>query len=162
MVGTVAAQTIRTPENQAAFLAALSATANVTRSCEEAGIGRQSAYQWRNDDPLFAAAWVEAQRLGTDAMEDEATRRATVGSEEPVYQGGIKVGTVRKTSDVLLMFLLKARDRDRFMDRTATQVQLDDRRTKSVAQLEQEGRDLEHKLAEVTAHRADKEPTGAD
>jgi hypothetical protein len=38
---------IRTPEKEIAFLAALSATANVARACDAAGIGRTTAYEWR-------------------------------------------------------------------------------------------------------------------
>jgi hypothetical protein len=46
--------------------------------------------------------------LAVGALEDEALRRAVEGVEEPVYQGGKQVGVIRKYSDALLMFLLKA------------------------------------------------------
>ena len=146
--------TIRTPENQEAFLDALSTSGNVTASCEAARIGRQSAYDWRNDDPAFAAAWVEAQKLGTDALEDEATRRATVGTEEPVWHQGQQCGTVRKFSDTLLIFLLKARDRDRFMDRTSNEHRVEDLRRTPREELERE-------LAELRAYQGAPDTPGA-
>lgn len=42
-------------------------------------------------------------------LEQEAYRRAVEGVEEPVYQGGELVGTVRRYSDKLLEFLLRGR-----------------------------------------------------
>ncbi len=40
-------------------------------------------------------------------------RRAVDGVDEPVYQGGKKVGSITRYSDTLLIFLLKA-NRDKF------------------------------------------------
>ena len=69
----------RTPEKMEAFLAYLATSANVTSSAAAAGLARRSVYEWRAADPDFAAAWQAAQELGTDALEDEAVRRAAEG-----------------------------------------------------------------------------------
>ena len=42
-------------------------------------------------------------------LEAEALRRALKGTEKPVYQNGKQVGAIREYSDLLLIFLLKAR-----------------------------------------------------
>lgn len=112
-------RTVRTLEKRAEFLAALSATASVTAACEKVSIARDTAYTWRKAEPDFAAAWDEAVELGTDALEDEAIRRAHHGVDRPVYQSKELVGYVREYSDTLLIFMLKARRPDKFKDRVA-------------------------------------------
>ena len=47
-------------------------------------------------------------------IEAEARRRAVDGVDEPVYYQGKEVGTVRRYSDVLLIFLLKGLRPQRF------------------------------------------------
>src|SRR3954451_4881344 len=79
------ARTDRTAEKRANFLQLLGETANVVRSCEGANLPRRTAYDWRRDDPEFAAAWDEAVELGTNALEDEAIRRAHEGVLRPVF-----------------------------------------------------------------------------
>ena len=106
----------RTLKRRAVFLAALAETASVTRACEAAKFPRQCAYDWRRDDADFAAAWDEAVERGTDALEDEAVRRAKDGVAKPVYYHGNRVDTVRDPSDPLLMFLLKARRPEVYRD----------------------------------------------
>lgn len=81
----------------------------MTASVQTIGISRQTAYDWRAADPKFAEAWEVAVELGTDSLEDEAIRRARVGTDKPVYQGGELVGHVREFSDTLMIFMLKAR-----------------------------------------------------
>lgn len=74
-----------------------------------AGISRTTLFEWRRDDPEFAAAWLEAVEEGTDRIEAEAYRRAVEGYERPVFQGGEEVGRVREYSDTLLTLLIKGR-----------------------------------------------------
>ena len=71
------------------FLAALSQTASVTRACEIANLPRRTVYNWRAMDPEFARAWEVALDLGTDALEDEAIRRALFLLPELPRQGSI-------------------------------------------------------------------------
>lgn len=78
----------RTPERVAAFCAALAETANVGRACRALGMGRTTAYDWREEDPDFAEKWDRAMRIGVTALEDEATRRAFEGVDDPVIHQG--------------------------------------------------------------------------
>ena len=111
----------RSEKSQAAqreqFLAALSQTASVTRACEIASLPRRTVYNWRAMDVEFARAWEVALDLGTDALEDEAIRRATQGTERPVFQGKQLVGHTRDFSDTLLIFMLKARRPEKYRER---------------------------------------------
>ena len=49
-------------------------------------------------------------------LEAEARRRAAIGVDEPVFYKGKVVGHIRKYSDNLLMFLLKAHWPEKFRD----------------------------------------------
>ena len=89
----------------------------MTYACRAARLPRARAYEWREADPDFAKAWDDAVERGTDALEDEAVRRAMQGVLKPVYQGGKKVGAIREYSDTLLIFLLKARRPEKFKER---------------------------------------------
>jgi hypothetical protein len=74
-----------------AFLASFAATGNVLLSAKGAGIDRSVPYDERKRNPRFAAAWEQAEEDAIQLLEAEARRRAM------------------SASDVLLMFLLKAR-----------------------------------------------------
>jgi hypothetical protein len=91
------------------FLDALGAKHLVSAAAKAAGVHRSTPCAWRESDENFARRWDEIVDESTDLLEREAYRRAAVGVEKPVYQGGGKVGTVREFSDTLLIFLLKAR-----------------------------------------------------
>ena len=94
--------------HQRAFLAAFRETGNVCLACKAAGVGRSSHYRWLEDDCEYRAAFDLAKEDATDVLEAEAHRRAVEGWEEPVgWYKGRAGGTVRKYSDVLLIFLLK-------------------------------------------------------
>lgn len=99
-----------TPEKLTAFLTVFADTCSVTKAAAAIGVARQTVYEWRDSDAEFAAAWQAAERLGVEGMKDEVKRRAFDGVNEPVFYQGYECGTVRKYSDTLAMFLIKAHD----------------------------------------------------
>lgn len=110
-------RTVRTPKRAVAFCEQLRLSGgNVTRACEAVGIGRRSVYEWRDDDAEFAAAWNEALEAGTEELEEEARRRALRGTEEPVFYKGEPCGAIRKYSDTLAIFLLKANKPEKYRE----------------------------------------------
>lgn len=100
-----------------AFLAAYALTGNVRAAAEAAQINRSTAYRGRDADAKFAQAWDEATEDAADRLEQEARRRAVLGTEVPVYQGGKLVGTKREFSDTLLIFLLKGIRPEKYRER---------------------------------------------
>lgn len=86
--GRIVATMKLTPEKLTAFCAALAETCNVGKACAAVGISRQTAYEWRENDPDFEARWDQAKRIGVTALEDEAHRRAFDGVPEPVVHKG--------------------------------------------------------------------------
>jgi hypothetical protein len=100
-----------------AFLAAYVATATVSGAADAARISRSSHYDWLKTDDEYKTAFAEAQEQAIDMLEQEARRRAIVGTEEPVYHQGKVVGHIRKYSDTLLIFLLKANRPGKYRER---------------------------------------------
>ncbi len=115
------------PENapvwEKAFLAALAGTGIVARAAEAAHIETSTAYSLRLVDEAFAERWRLARESAADRMETEALRRAVDGVQEPVFgSGGVgvgttKVGSIRRYSDTLLIFLLKGIRPDKYRER---------------------------------------------
>jgi hypothetical protein len=106
-----------TLRKKAIFLGHLAKTGNVTKAAEATGWARRVAYRHRENDPTFAEAWEDAEQQYADLLEREADRRAVEGVDEPrFYEGGV-CGHVRKYSDTLLIFRLKALRPDKYRER---------------------------------------------
>jgi hypothetical protein len=119
-----------TPQKKEKFLSNLRKWPNVTRAARLANISRVTAYLHRREDsplydPDFSKAWDEALAEGVERQAEEAERRAFKGVNEPVYYKGVKVGTVKKYSDTLAIFLLKAHDPEKYRDRSSVDVTSD-------------------------------------
>lgn len=67
-------------------------------------------------DEQLKKDWAEAADQGTELLEQEAYRRAYHGTLEPVFFKGELCGHVRRYSDNLMMFLLKARKPELYRD----------------------------------------------
>jgi len=102
---------------QAAFLAAYSKMANISYAAKAANIERTTHYLWMRQDKDYVKKFERAFEDACDLLEAEATRRATEGVEEPVFYQGVQCGTIRRYSDTLLIFMLKAARPDKFKDR---------------------------------------------
>jgi len=116
----------RLTPNQRAFLKAYAESGLVGIAAEASGICRQLHARWLKASGAYRAAFEPAHERAIETMEAEARRRACDGVVEPVYQGGVKCGTRRRYSDVLLIFLLKAARPEKYADRGVLEV--DDRR----------------------------------
>ncbi|MEQ8252186.1 MAG: hypothetical protein RIB41_13180 [Oceanibaculum nanhaiense] len=101
------------------FLDHLADTGNVSAACRLAKLDRRTAYQWRGADADFRRQWQEALDAAVDALEAEARRRAVEGVEHPHFHQGQVAGTVKRYSDALLMFLLRAHRPERFRERNS-------------------------------------------
>lgn len=147
-----------TPEKLSAFCTALAETGIVGKACKAVDISRVTAYEWREQNPDFAARWDRALKIGVTALEDEAHRRAFSGVDEPlVHQGQFtpvfteardadgfpildeqtqrprmipllddngkqQIATMKKYSDTLAIFLLKAHAPEKYRDNAHLQL----------------------------------------
>ena len=89
----------RTKDWAPLFLEALQHSGMVTQAVKAAGISRRTAYARKARDAGFATAWEEAVDVATEQLEAEAVRRAIDGS------------------DTLMIFLLKARRPEVYVER---------------------------------------------
>lgn len=92
------------------FIMRLSQHGNVTRALAGAKVDRTYAYDKRNTDIEFAAAWDDAKKVGLDVLKDEAWRRAHEGVKRDKFYLGKRIATEIEYSDTLLMFLIKQAD----------------------------------------------------
>jgi len=111
------------------FIARLRECGNVKLACDATNIDRATAYRHREDEEGFAKQWQVALEDASDVLEKEAWRRAVTGVKEPVFGKGEGVGAgteivgaIRKYSDVLLIFLLKGANPDKYKDRVKAEV----------------------------------------
>jgi hypothetical protein len=104
------------------FLDVLRETCNVSEAAKAAGIGRRTAYEWRDDNPEFAAAWHEAEQEAADRLEREAWRRGVEGVDKPVIHKGMITDTYLEYSDRMLELLLKAHRPEKFRERISTEL----------------------------------------
>jgi hypothetical protein len=69
----------KTTRWQRAFFHALRQTPNVQAACKSAGIARSRAYECRDADKRFAAAWQDALGASIDKLEHKAFQLAMAG-----------------------------------------------------------------------------------
>lgn len=105
-----------------AFLELFAQTGNVTTSAEAVGITRKTAYQWRNQDSDFAEAWDDAEQQSHDLLEAEAFRRAYEGVDDFKVGPNGQFVEMKRYSDTLTIFLLKARRPEKYRDNATLQV----------------------------------------
>jgi hypothetical protein len=104
------------------FLRALGRYGTVTKAQEEVAAefgvlpSRLRISRWVRKDERFRKLFVLASEEYADRLEEAARERAVEGWEEPVYQRGELVGSVRKYSDPLLQMLLKGAKPQRYRD----------------------------------------------
>ena len=80
------------------FLATLRATGNVMLSCQSAHISKVVAYRLKNNNQIFRKQWEEAEDDAIETLEAIARKRAA------------------ESSDVLLIFLLKAHRPEKYRE----------------------------------------------
>ena len=120
--GSREAEAAERRRKQDQFLAAFGEHATIAAAATASDIGRRTHYDWLDADDAYAGRFREVEEDVTEALEAEARRRAQLGVEEPVYYKGERVDTIRRYSDVLLIFLLKARRPDVYRERFDHQV----------------------------------------
>ncbi len=115
--GSRAAEAADRQRKQSAFLAAFAEHATIAVAATAAHVGRRTHYNWLEADEAYAARFKDVEEGVTEALEAEARRRAQDGVDEPVHYQGKKVDTIRRYSDTLLIFLLKARRPEVYRER---------------------------------------------
>lgn len=114
------ANTKWTVQKRRKFLVALAKTGNISQAARAASASRSHAYALKTGDPEFSVAWDDALEAAVDVLEGEARRRAVEGVETLHFHQGEVKESVRKYSDALLMFLLRAHRPETYRERADT------------------------------------------
>ena len=89
------------------FLSALAATCNVSRACDEAGVGMTSVYRRKKQNAAFRSAWLSAMAIAYQQLELVLLERAFNGTEKLVNVRAGAPTTMREYSNQLGVQLLK-------------------------------------------------------
>jgi hypothetical protein len=104
---------------QKAFLKAYAQFFSVKKACAASKIAHQTHRDWLFNVPDYRAAFESCKDMGVSMLEDEATRRAVDGVEEPIIFRGEVVGSKTVYSDPLLIKLLEANRPEKYRNRTS-------------------------------------------
>lgn len=73
---------------QTRFLETFKLNANITASCQAAGIDRSTVYQWQEHDTEFALRYQQAEQAANDMLLAAAWKRGVQGVEKRVVSMG--------------------------------------------------------------------------
>jgi hypothetical protein len=110
-----AARAARTAKLKARFLEVYSEIGAAKKAAKRIGICTSTPWQWRAEDPAFAAAWEEIRDRQTEDVEATLYELA-VGIDVPVHHQGVVIGNRKLTSDRAALALLRARKPDVYGD----------------------------------------------
>ena len=129
------------------FIENLMETGEPALAAKACGFTLATCQKHARDDEEFARAGFEALQAYRATISAEIHRRAIDGVEEPIFQGGMEVGSKRKYSDALLLAHAKRHMPNEYGDKktiTHEHVQALD-----AASLTPESRELLRKLLEL-------------
>lgn len=101
--------------NMAAFLRTYKETGLFIESCRQNGLKPSTVTRWTKD-PVFAAAYEEAQTIRVNMLEDAAFKRSMEGVKKSVVSAGKQFESDTVYPDQLTMFLLRANNPRKFQD----------------------------------------------
>lgn len=61
---------------------------NISASCQEAGIGHATYYDWMKDDPYFISLMTDTQQRTRDALRGALVQRGMQGARTQVFHNG--------------------------------------------------------------------------
>lgn len=96
-----------TPDRWEIFLHNFAKLGLLGMSARAADVSPETIRVYRRDVPEFAEMYDLALQDYRESLEREVHRRAVEGWDEPVYQKGEMVGTIRRHSDRMLELLIK-------------------------------------------------------
>ena len=108
-----------------AFLAAYTESGTIRGAASASGVAATSHYGWLRSDETYVEAFTEAKEQAIAMLEEEATRRAVQGVRRLKFDSKGKPFIDPETgepyveyaySDVLLIFLLKAADPEKYAE----------------------------------------------
>jgi hypothetical protein len=97
-----------------AFLMLYTNYGTLNRTAVEAHVDLRYHWLWMREDPVYAAAFAEAQKIGADLAEDTAYRIAIHGYERGVWYQGKRVGSETMYLPTMTLGVLNAAKPDKY------------------------------------------------
>jgi len=91
------------------WLVAYARCGTISGSTKITGMDWRNHYHWLHKDEDYKKAFEQAKQIAGDFIEDSIIEAATSGDEVPVIYEGKITGHYQRKSDILRMFVLKAR-----------------------------------------------------
>jgi|SRR5262245_4716617 len=107
---------VRSAVMKRAFLDAFAQAGTCIGAAKLSGVDDRLHYAWLAKSEQYRKDFEIAKDRAAQVLEAEARRRACDGYDDPIYFQGVQVGHVRRYSDLLMIFLLKAAKPDIFRD----------------------------------------------
>ncbi len=92
------------------FIETLAAQGTVSHAAQAAGVSRNTAYRWRQDDHEFACLWDEAHSTAVDAVESVLYQKALSGdtiamifylkAHRPIYRDRLNIDIKQLQSEI--------------------------------------------------------------
>ena len=92
------------------FIETLAAQGTVSHAAQAAGVSRNTAYRWRQDDREFACLWDEAHSTAVDAVESVLYQKALSGdtiamifylkAHRPIYRDRMNIDIKQLHSEI--------------------------------------------------------------
>jgi phage terminase small subunit len=91
------------------FIETLAAQGTVSHAAQAAGVSRNTAYRWREDDLQFASLWHEAHEKAVDAVESSLHQKAVsdaicmifyLKAHRPIYRDRLNIDIKQVQSEI--------------------------------------------------------------
>ena len=92
------------------FIASLTTHGTVSHAAQAAGVSRNTAYRWRQDDHEFASLWDEARENAVDAVESTIYQQAVsantlaaffyLKAHRPIYRDRLNIDIKQLHSEI--------------------------------------------------------------
>src|SRR5215207_6922880 len=92
------------------FIETMAAQGTVSHAAQAAGVSRNTAYRWRQDDPEFAGLWDEAHEKAVDVVESVLYQKALSGdtiamifylkAHRPIYRDKLNIDIKQLQSEI--------------------------------------------------------------
>jgi hypothetical protein len=89
------------------FLRILEATGNVAEACRKLGIAWSTANEHRRKFPEFNQAWIDREQMACSEIYAVLVSHARDGTQRPVFQGGVQVGSLTEFDHRLAEWILQ-------------------------------------------------------
>ena len=99
-------------EKQKAFLQAFRQCGTITKAVKSSAVAKSNHYYWLDKDARYRRAFEYSRKFICSHIEEGLVDRLANGWDEPIFQGGVRVGHKRKFDNTNAIAYLDRHDSD--------------------------------------------------